>query len=238
MSYYQIINGIRYDRSLLQLAEELTSGRGDGRFSFEDVQQLLQATQDSKLVTPTEHRTLEYILEHFKFTQKAIEVLRNELLVSPLDRQIQAIVRGEFGLDQLQLQIDEAEVKRQEAQFPGSVGFPLALREMVNHFINGADSSSSVRDIAYLEKGVDFEDMENSRPKIKGLINPGMLQLLPINYLEQIQSGELDFKYPIFEHPIETHWAFGLRTPEFPDYYFIGFANRNDWYDVYHTGYK
>jgi|GEM_PF-4109264 hypothetical protein len=238
MSYYQTIDGVRYERSLLEFATRLTSGRGDGRLSFKDVQALLAAAQDSKLVTPTEYRTLEYILERFKFTQKGIELLRTELLQTPFERQVNGVVRGEFGLKKLQLVIDEVEVKRQQSQFSGSVDFPLALREMINHFINGADSSTSLRDVAFLELQIDFDDMEARRPKIIALIDQGTLQLFPTNYLALIQNGTLDFKYPIFEQPIETHWAFGLRTPALADYYFIGFVNRNDWYDVYHTGYK
>lgn len=237
-SYYKIIGGIRYDRALLDTADDLTKGSGDGRFSLKDVRALLEATQDSKLMTPTELRTLEYILNNYKFTQKAAEVIRGELLQTPFERQINTIVRGEFGLKNLNLVIDESEVQRQTTQFPGSVGFPLALREMINHFINGADSSTSVRDIAFIERGIDLETMEESRPAIKALVNEGTLQVFPINYLELINSGQLNFKYPIFEQPINEYWAFGLRIEAFPNYYFIGFVNRNDWYNVYHTGYQ
>ncbi len=239
MSYYKVIDGVKYDRRLLEFAESLTQGKGDGRISQEDAEQILEIAQDARLLTPIEYRTLQYILDNMKFTEKAAQWLREQLNTkSPFERLLNSIVREGFGLKNLRLNIDEAEVNRQMNAFANPVGFPLALREMINHFINGGDSSTSVRDIAYLEKGIDFEDMEASRPKIKALIDEGTLQLFPIEYLELIQNGQLDFKFPIFEQPINEYWAFGLTTPAFPGYYFIGFVNREDWYDVYHTGYQ
>ena len=39
-SYYQVIEGERYDRSLLLLADNLVKGQGDGRISEEDMKKL------------------------------------------------------------------------------------------------------------------------------------------------------------------------------------------------------
>ena len=35
-SYYQVINGVRYDRELLESSDRLTTGAGDGRISVDD----------------------------------------------------------------------------------------------------------------------------------------------------------------------------------------------------------
>lgn len=41
MSNYKTIDGIRYEKELLDTAEALTAGAGDGRISFEDAKALL-----------------------------------------------------------------------------------------------------------------------------------------------------------------------------------------------------
>jgi len=43
-SYYRIINGVSYDRALLESAEALTQGRGDGRISEADAKTLWEQT--------------------------------------------------------------------------------------------------------------------------------------------------------------------------------------------------
>lgn len=35
-SYYKTIDGVKYDRELLELADKLTQGQGDGRLSTDD----------------------------------------------------------------------------------------------------------------------------------------------------------------------------------------------------------
>ncbi len=37
MAYYKIINGIRYDRALLEVAELQTQGRGEWRISLDEI---------------------------------------------------------------------------------------------------------------------------------------------------------------------------------------------------------
>ena len=46
MAYYKIIDGKKYDAELIELAEKLTSGNGDGRLSKADAEQLLEAVKD------------------------------------------------------------------------------------------------------------------------------------------------------------------------------------------------
>ena len=45
-SYYKIINGQRYDRKLLEKAEALTKGQGDGRISQKDAETLYSMITD------------------------------------------------------------------------------------------------------------------------------------------------------------------------------------------------
>ena len=78
-SYYTIIRGKKYDRRMLELAEGLTSGRGDGRISINDAKNLLRVVKDANNYSPTEKATMEYIRRHFKFTKEGDEYFRNEI---------------------------------------------------------------------------------------------------------------------------------------------------------------
>ena len=78
-SYYTVIKGKKYDRRMLELAEGLTSGRGDGRISIADAKNLLRVVKDSNNYSTTEKLTMEYIRKHYKFTKEGDEFFRNEI---------------------------------------------------------------------------------------------------------------------------------------------------------------
>merc|ERR1712176_894955 len=79
-SQYKQIDGVRYERDLLEKAEAAAK---DGQISVKEANELWQAAQDGSGVTETERNTLKYILEKFKFTEKAAEFLRP--LVEPTE---------------------------------------------------------------------------------------------------------------------------------------------------------
>ena len=68
---YQSIDGIKYEKELLDLAKKHTTGRGEGKISKDEVVDLLKSAQDGQGVTETEKRTLKYIRENFDFTDAA-----------------------------------------------------------------------------------------------------------------------------------------------------------------------
>ena len=79
MSYYKTIDGKKYDGEILELAEKLTSGAGDGRISKEDAAQLLDAVKDGNSYTDIEKDTMAYIRDNFKWTEAADEWFRTEI---------------------------------------------------------------------------------------------------------------------------------------------------------------
>lgn len=79
-SYYKIINKIKYDNKLLQLANSLTKKQGDGRISEDDIKQLHQEAYDGIGITDTELNTLKYIKNNYNFTEKAILYLNSHIL--------------------------------------------------------------------------------------------------------------------------------------------------------------
>lgn len=68
---YQSIDGVQYEKELLDLAREHTTGRGEGKLSKDEVVDLFKSANDGQGVTDTEKRTLEYIRNNFEFTDAA-----------------------------------------------------------------------------------------------------------------------------------------------------------------------
>ena len=79
-SYYEIINGERYDRSLLLLAENLIKGQGDGRISENDMKKLILSAYDGNKITDCEKNTLKFITTKYNTTNNATEYLQKYLV--------------------------------------------------------------------------------------------------------------------------------------------------------------
>lgn len=79
MSYYKTIEGKKYDGEIIDLAEKLTSGAGDGRISMSDAEQLFEAVKDGDSYTDIEKDTMAYVRENFKWTDAADEWFRGEV---------------------------------------------------------------------------------------------------------------------------------------------------------------
>lgn len=76
VSYYKVIDGVKYDRELLELADSVAK---DGQVSHEDAQKLLEAAKDGKGITEIEKATLKHTMTTVKYTDKAAEFLKAEL---------------------------------------------------------------------------------------------------------------------------------------------------------------
>jgi hypothetical protein len=70
-SYYKTIQGVRYDRALLEVAEERKSSQRDGHIFEKDAKEIVELSKDGGRITETELRTLKYISENYYFTPKA-----------------------------------------------------------------------------------------------------------------------------------------------------------------------
>ena len=104
--YYKKIQGVRYDRALLESAEQRIKGQGDGRISDQDINEIIDLSKDGNKVTLTELRTIKYIRDHFRVTEKAQTTLSNfiiqiESLKSvPKEKEDLNITSEDFGLEE------------------------------------------------------------------------------------------------------------------------------------------
>lgn len=79
MSYYKTIDGKKYDGAIIELAEKLTAGGGDGRISMADAEKLYAEVADGGSYTDIEKDTMEYVRDNFKWTDAADEWFRTEI---------------------------------------------------------------------------------------------------------------------------------------------------------------
>ena len=79
MGYYKTIDGEKYDGELIELADKLTTGAGDGRISKADAGELLEAVKDGASYTDIEKATIKYIRENYNWTYAADEWFRIEI---------------------------------------------------------------------------------------------------------------------------------------------------------------
>ncbi|MBF0471147.1 MAG: hypothetical protein HQL48_07195 [Gammaproteobacteria bacterium] len=68
---YVTIDGEKYEKELLDLAKQHTTGVGEGKLSKDEVADLFKSASDGQGVTATEKKTLAYIRQSFVFTDAA-----------------------------------------------------------------------------------------------------------------------------------------------------------------------
>ncbi|MEM1144847.1 MAG: hypothetical protein AAGI88_19870 [Pseudomonadota bacterium] len=71
---YKTIDGVQYEKELLDLADQHTTGRGEGQISMDEAKELIASAKDGSRVTDTEMATLKYIRATYKFTDAAAKL--------------------------------------------------------------------------------------------------------------------------------------------------------------------
>jgi hypothetical protein len=223
MSYYKIIRGVRYDRSLLDMAVKFTQGRGESRISLDEIQAIYQAAKDANKITDIEWRTLQYVAQQFTLTEPAKKWLAEQFEqhgIGDLHKIIHRIVREEYGLPNMNWQVDLEEVKRQQGE--GSRNFASVLKGALEAFLRWGQGQLSLaavisrRDLAY-------DDSPTQEAILKSWLNQGTLILIPAN---PVIRASLDFDTPD-SLDFQTFWIFGLHIPELFPMQFIGYVLRN-----------
>lgn len=77
--YYIVMDGVKCDRKMIELAEGAVAGAGDGRISLDDAKYLLAAVKDANLYTDVEKATMRYVRDNYRFTEAADSWFRTEI---------------------------------------------------------------------------------------------------------------------------------------------------------------
>jgi hypothetical protein len=235
-SYYKVIDGLRYDRKILEEADRRVAGRGDGRISVDDAEMLLPLFGDIGDVTIVEERTLEYILANYKWTPGAKEWLLEKVnrisKQSSVEPLLLHIMQSEYGFQKLPFAYYKPEALQQMLDHENKVSLPDALRKALDSLLEDT-SEKSFRSIGY-----------SSEPP-KAFLEGGRLVLLPGDIASEPALSS--FPAPSRGESIRENWIFGLelfdltddifwvivpRDGSGPAYNYIGGPNVGD---IYHT---
>ena len=244
MSYYKIIDGQAYDRKVLELAEALVAGQGDGRISQADAKQLYEAVQDGNLITAIENATLFYLLETLNFTDRAAAWLYGKVVIrAPIElpSRIQSILSDEFDVPRLEVVYKLADIKAQEALSENQRGFIQALRIAVETILlDGNDQESPraiVKEVFELFPGEVENAEEKIQLKVREFLSTGTLQLLPnLNWSDRDQ--DFDFSPPENGEMADTNWIFSLYLPDLSDHLYWIIIDRATSGDAYIYGFN
>lgn len=84
MASFRTIDGIRYDGTLIDLAEELTQDHSDGRISYQDAKKMLASIEDQNgRMTEIERRTLIYLIDEGICTHKGQQYFEEHMPPPP-----------------------------------------------------------------------------------------------------------------------------------------------------------
>lgn len=75
-SHYKQIDGKKYSAALLEIADGLVAGQGDGRISAEDAAELFNKLANDGQYSDLEKATIAYIRENYKWTDAGDAALR------------------------------------------------------------------------------------------------------------------------------------------------------------------
>ncbi|MEO1714614.1 MAG: hypothetical protein AAFU60_14885, partial [Bacteroidota bacterium] len=236
MSYYQIIDGLRYDRKILEEAERSVAGAGDGRISQADAERLLPLFGDMGDITIIEERTLQYLLEQYNWTTSAqdwfLEKVNRISKQSSLGPMLQHIMQSEYGFQTFPFDYFPNEALQQLLDQENKVSLPDALRQALDSLINDTSEKS-------------FTSIGYSDEPPKEFLEGGRLVLLPGNISSEPALSS--FPAPNQGESIRKNWIFGLelfdltddifwmivaRDGSKPAYNYIGGPNVGDIYHI------
>ncbi len=235
-SYYRVIDGLRYDRKILEEADRRVTGQGDGRISVDDAEMLLPLFGDFGDVTIVEERTLEYLLTNYKWTPEAkkwlLEKVNRISKQSSVEPLLLHIMQSEYGFKKLPFAYYKTEALQQMLDHENKVSLPDALRKALDSLLNDT-GEQTFRSISY----------SSEPPKV--FLEGGRLVLLPGDISSEPALSS--FPAPSRGESIRENWIFGLelfdltddifwvivpRDGSGPIYNYIGGPNVGDIYHI------
>ncbi len=221
MSYYKIIGGIRYERSLLETADAFVE-TGE-QISLREIQILFSNAMDRGFMTETERRTLIYITKMYKLSEKATEWIEAQLGINEpavIEETIQKVIRGQWGLGQLRVEIAAADV--QAYQSASTRSFESVLYGAIDAYLNRNHNQLGFSMVAKRRDASIPVDL-NPTARLKSILDEGILYLIP---MDTALHDSLPYDLPE-KLDFDNFWNFALLVEEFEPLVFHAFVLRN-----------
>lgn len=77
MSYYKIIDGVKYDKAILDIADNEI--KTDNKISENGMKLILKAALDGKKITKIEYLSIFYIIKNYSITPIALDTFAEDL---------------------------------------------------------------------------------------------------------------------------------------------------------------
>ena len=222
MSFFQIIREERYSRALLDQLEELLEEQEDERLLLPQAEDLLEVIQEGGVLTRTDLNTLRYISEYFPLDEDSSLLIREKLeALKPgsVDRRVDKVVKFDFGISHLSLNITPSELSDLDEQNGSGLHLEEAFAEILYAwFTDGLHPLSPyavLMNYYRLYPGQVQGWDESLYGYLKAHFNEATIDLLKA---EDWLHHKVD----------NTHyWGLRLTLHQFPNYRFYGFVARS-----------
>lgn len=222
MSFFQIVREQRYSRALLDQLEELLEDQGEERLQPQQAGDLLEVIQEGGVLTRTDLNTLNYISEYFPLDEQSAEMIRlklNDWKSGPLNRCVEKVVKYDFGISHLSLNITPKEFEDFQTQSTlAGIHFEEAFAEILYAwFTDGLHPISPyavLMNYYRLYPGQVAGWDESLYGYLKAHFNEASIDLLKA---EDWLTNKLDNS---------RYWGLKLTLHQFPNYRFYGFVAR------------
>lgn len=137
------------------------------------------------------------------------------------------IIRREFGLDRMTIDISSLEVQYQSTVLDNVVGFGDALRAAITSFLNDTDDYESPLMLLKENQGLEGEDAQK---ELVGHMNRLSTRIALVAF-----AGGSAYP-PEHGESIEENWAFFLKMESFSDHLYWAIIDRSGKQPAYHYG--
>lgn len=234
-SYYKVIDGLRYERKILDEADERVAGKGDGRISLADAEILLPLFGDMGDITIVEERSLQYLFTNYNWTPEAqawfAEQTDRISKQSDVSASLLNIMQTEYGFQQLRLDYYETDAVQQQVEYENKVSLPDALRQALDSFLNDTDEGNFRYNGSFTDNPKEFLE-QAQLVLLPGELRSEKLASFPApNRGESIRENWI-FGLYLFDLTDDIYWAIIRRNGSQPAYHYIGGPNVGDIYHV------
>ncbi len=215
------IDGVSYDRKLLEAAVTFTQGKGEYRLSLEEIQTLYKMSHKGKSATELKIATLHYIARNYRLTEKAqkwysehFQPIENDFIESTIKK-----VLDEYDLFNLRLSIDSNIVREYESAGNGS-DWEAVFRSAIEAYLEDSEGQLGLAKMVALREGTS-DGYSVPKPLLKSYLDKGTLYLVPLK-----ASGEDIMPYDQSEWPDNIpYWTFVFRSPDFGPLEFFAYVS-------------